>query len=230
MEGFVEIEGFPNYFIAHSPPRVVRLVNGEYLECKQTPNSVKDNYWTVSLKDVNGVTKKRSVHRLLMLVFVPNPLNKAHVNHIDGDKSNNDMGNLEWATPKENAQHAIRMGLTDPYACNKEVHQYSLSGDYIASHCSGIAAQKNTGVEAANIRSCANGVRTVAGFFQWSYEKHDRISPCKKKYVHYYLYEGKKFSSYAELGKFLGMGNLDKLGIDFFDKATRDKITTVHRK
>ena len=59
MEGFVEIEGFPNYFIAHSPPRVIRLVNGEHLECKQTPNSVKDNYWVVALRDVNGVFKKR---------------------------------------------------------------------------------------------------------------------------------------------------------------------------
>ena len=51
------------------------------------------------------------MHRLLMQTFVPNPQNKAHVNHIDGDKSNNDLANLEWATEKENEQHAVRTGL-----------------------------------------------------------------------------------------------------------------------
>jgi hypothetical protein len=52
-----------------------------------------------------------SQHRLLALYFIPNLENKKHVNHIDGNKLNNDLSNLEWATPKENSNHAWRIGL-----------------------------------------------------------------------------------------------------------------------
>lgn len=230
MENFVELDGYPNYFIAHSPPRVIRLVGGEYLECTQTRNSERDNYWTVTLRDESGRFVKRGVHRLLLLTFVPNPENKAHVNHLDGDKSNNDMKNLEWATPLENAQHAIREGLTNPRATIKEIHQYSLSGIYINSYPSAIDAQAETGIEATNMRSCALGRRTQAGYFQWRYEKLDRIKPTKTKYVCHYKYEGKEFKTLAEIARHLGRDNADKHGMNTFVKEVREGITTIYRK
>lgn len=230
MEDFVELKEYPNYSIAHSPPRLLRLVGGKYLVCKQTPNSKKDNYWTCTVRDKTGKSVKSSMHRLLMQTFVPNPENKAHVNHIDGDKSNNCLTNIEWATPKENAQHAIRTGLTDVTKSNKEVHQYTLSGLYVGSHISGVAASKNTGIEETNIRTVACGRREQAGFFQWTYEKVKQLPPTKTRYVSYYLYEGKEFKTIRDLAEYVGLRDPIKAGIKTFSVKQRQGITTVYRE
>jgi len=55
--------------------------------------------------------KEWSVHRVIALTWCDNPYNKPHVNHIDGNKHNNQSINLEWVTPAENHKHAINNGL-----------------------------------------------------------------------------------------------------------------------
>ena len=72
-----------------------------------------NGYYHVDLQQ-NGVKKKVAVHRLLALHYLPNPHNKRTVNHIDGNKLNNSLDNLEWATDSENCQHAYDTGL-QPY-------------------------------------------------------------------------------------------------------------------
>lgn len=59
----------------------------------------------------NNQRKTRTIHRLVAKAFIPNPQNKREVNHIDGNKNNNCIDNLEWVTPKENMAHSRLTGL-----------------------------------------------------------------------------------------------------------------------
>ena len=64
-------------------------------------------YLRVTLWNEDG-PKTFSVHRLVAMCFIPNPSGLPWVNHIDGNKHNNDVSNLEWCTPSENEIHSIR--------------------------------------------------------------------------------------------------------------------------
>lgn len=69
-------------------------------------------YFTIKLTKNNNY-KSFKIHRLIAIHFIPNPDNKAEVNHIDGNKLNNDINNLEWATHLKNMRHAFSTGLVD---------------------------------------------------------------------------------------------------------------------
>lgn len=72
----------------------------------------KSGYVRVSV----GKKTKGLVHRLVAETFIPNPDNKPMVNHIDGDKTNNHISNLEWVTNAENVRHAFALKRGEPIA------------------------------------------------------------------------------------------------------------------
>lgn len=89
--------------------RIFSHLHGKTREKKQ----VKDNngYMRISMY-YSGLIKHATVHSLIMKTFVGDkPFEKATINHIDGNKSNNSLSNLEYCTYKENHAHAIKTGL-----------------------------------------------------------------------------------------------------------------------
>ena len=85
-----------------------RADNRKGKELKASIN--KYGYKQVTLSK-NHKRKTYTVHRLVAMAFLENPYNKETVNHIDGNKLNNCVSNLEWATNKEQKQHAIKNEL-----------------------------------------------------------------------------------------------------------------------
>ena len=123
----------------------------------------------------NGVTKNFYIHRLVAEHFIPNPENKSTVNHKDGNKNNNCVDNLEWATQSENSQHGFDTGLNKQKSgaenkSSKAVIQYSLSGDFIREYVSMTEAGNTIGCAASNIGACCRGkYKQVKGFI-WKYK------------------------------------------------------------
>tara|TARA_Y100000310_G_C20704371_1_gene833798 strand:+ start:22935 stop:23381 length:447 start_codon:yes stop_codon:yes gene_type:complete len=82
--------------------------NGSLRELK---GKVRRSGYREVLVTVNGVREYLLVHRVVAQAFIENPKNKRTVNHIDGNKLNNNAANLEWATDSENLKHARDSGL-----------------------------------------------------------------------------------------------------------------------
>lgn len=129
----------------------------------------EQGYKTVGLH-INKKLKKCRVHRLVALMWIDNPENKPYVNHIDGNRSNNNINNLEWVTPSENTQHAVQTGLLVS-ACKRAVKQYDKDGNFIAEYASITDAAQATGSDASKITICCQGRRITTNGFQWRYSE-----------------------------------------------------------
>ena len=105
----VEIDGYPMYRILDDG-RVFGMYEAEFLKFGYNSKG----YQQVALRRDN-VSTTVSVHRLVAEAYLDAPVNgeKLTVNHIDGDKTNNHISNLEWNTYSENLQHAYNTGLAD---------------------------------------------------------------------------------------------------------------------
>lgn len=126
----------------------------------------------LSLHDKKATAK---VHRLVAIAFIPNPYGKPQVNHIDTDKHNNNVQNLEWVTNGENQIHAYKTGLN--YVTGragrkkKSVCKIQLStGDVIQTYKSISDAGKENCLHSSNIQKVLKGERKSTGGFGWRYE------------------------------------------------------------
>ena len=114
QEVWKEPEGYEGFVQVSNTGKVrsIRTNHGKYQEKELTQRirSETCQYLQVQITKHN-VSRKEAIHRLVAKTFVPNPNNKPQVNHIDGNKLNNNAYNLEWVTCSENLKHAHATGL-----------------------------------------------------------------------------------------------------------------------
>jgi len=135
-----------NYFVSNYG----RIKNNKGEICKLKPNP--HGYIKISINK-----KSYSVHRLVALTFIPNAENKEFVNHIDGNKTNNNLKNLEWATCGENNIHKINSGLSN---VTKKVIQYDINMNKLNEFISIIDASKKLNLLTSTItNSCNNKIK-----------------------------------------------------------------------
>lgn len=135
--------------------------------------------------------KKNSeyVHRLIASAFIENYYNCEQINHIDGNKQNNNINNLEWCTKSYNIKEAYRLGLkTAPKTMlgrksyknhlSKPVNQYDLQGNFIKRwHCIN-DVQRELNIFTGNITRVCKGEYKQTGGYIWKYadEKLQKIN------------------------------------------------------
>ena len=136
-----------------------RVVNEKILK----PVIDNTKYFVVSLWKDNKHTRPH-IHRLVAETFISNLENKPHINHIDGNKLNNSVNNLEWCTPKENIIHAYKIGLNKN---NRIVNQYDLNGNFIKTWNNIKEAQ--VFYKTTHIGECCRGTRNQTKNYIWKY-------------------------------------------------------------
>lgn len=115
---------------------------------------------------IDGKKKTISAHRLIASLFLDNFDANKTINHIDGNKENNSISNLECVTSSENNQHAWNNSLNKPHIL-RPVLQYDLKHNFIQRFESVSEAKKATG--ASKIREVANGDRNQSGGYIWKW-------------------------------------------------------------
>lgn len=172
-----KVDGYDKYLISNYG----RIKNLDYKrshkEMLMSSGKIKNGYLVIVLSK-NATRKTFLLHRLVANAFIPNPQNLPQVNHIDGDKTNNCVANLEWVTRKENVKHSFeklgrisstkgKEGGLSPAA--KAVVQY-YKRKRVAEYGSIKEASFRTGIDEVSISYSCRGIVKLAGGYRWKFK------------------------------------------------------------
>lgn len=170
-----DIQGFEGYYQISDCGRVwsldrqvLRSTNGSTRLCKGLilKNKIdKDGYNTVELW-IKGKKNTKRCARLVGQNFIPNPHNKPEINHKNGNRSNDAIGNLEWSTVSENRLHSHRI-LKRKIGTEREIQALNTKGEVL--HFDSIKAAERAGFHRNSIYECLNGNYSHHRGFIWSY-------------------------------------------------------------
>ena len=183
MEVWKDVQGFEGQYQVSNMGRVrsldaiIEIFNAKRKKAGKIKIPTPDSKGYLTVKFHHSCTKR--VHRLVAETFIPNPNSYPQVNHIDGDKTNNCVDNLEWVTNLQNRTHAVRMGLhySKPVLCVETGCVYP----------SGNEAGRQTGYSASGITACCRGKHQTIGGYHWVFankeKRNDSTSKRKPSFV-----------------------------------------------
>jgi hypothetical protein len=150
--------------------RTIARKDGSFLNCKGQilKNRQDGEYMSISFGQF-----KSSVHKCVAQAFLSNPNNLPMVNHKDGNKTNNEVSNLEWSSFSDNSKHAHSLNLVrtpkgKESVCAKKIDQFDLNGNFIKTwDCGADAHRFFTGNKKGNIYRNLSGEMNSAYGFIW---------------------------------------------------------------
>lgn len=162
-----QIKGFPDYYVTDTGDVYSRKGDGRFR--KLSPQKSYKGYLRVHMYKMDGRTQHKYIHRLVAEAFIPNPNKKPYINHIDGNKENNAVPNLEWCTSGENEIHKRKVLGFKPNNKAKSVIQKK-DGKTIKEYKSIKEASDIVGATQSSIRACCLGLLKSTKGFNWAYK------------------------------------------------------------
>lgn len=157
--------------------KIKELLDEKFLK----PKTDKYGYYIYGLCK-NGKMKHFSAHRLVCISFIinDNPLKKNQINHIDGNKKNNNVTNLEWCDSKHNNREAVRIGLKGgkcykPRINSCKINKYDKSGNLIKTYINLAEASRLTGILKTSISNCLKNRSKTSGGYIWRFLKEETL-------------------------------------------------------
>lgn len=179
-----DISEFAGYYQISNMGRVKRIADysnqnksWKLKEPKILKPRLHNNGYLRVMLSVNGKHYDRYIHRLEAIEFLDNPNNYGEINHIDGDKTNNNLGNIEWCNRSYNNKHAYQNGLRVVKGCygnKKKVAQVSLVENSIINIFNSIKeAALSVSCNQCMITNCCNERTKSCRGFKWVYATED---------------------------------------------------------
>lgn len=156
-EIFKDIEGTDGKYQISNLGRVYNTKHKRFLKGGVSPTG----YMRVVLT-IEGKRVYKNIHRLVAEAFIPNPDNLPFVNHINEEKLDNSLQNLEWCTQEHNNTWGSKAS---------RILQYDKQGNFIAEYQSRVYAAKAVGTSADAITQCCCGNNRTAAGYIWKYKE-----------------------------------------------------------
>ena len=167
-----DIVGYEGLYQISNLGRVKSLKFGK----EKIMNSLKNSngYLSICLSK-GGIQKRYFIHRLVALVFIPNPDNKPCVDHINGIRTDNRVNNLRWCTNKENQNFPLARKnnsiahINHPKKSKAVLQIDKVTGKIIKEYLSTMEAARQLGIDQSSISKCCNGKLKTTGNYTWKY-------------------------------------------------------------
>ena len=165
-----DIVGYEGLYQVSNTGKIRTLNLRCYLQEKST--QINNRGYLTVLISKNGKQKRKTVHRIVAETFIPNPNHFLQINHIDENKENNVVSNLEWCDSSHNNKcyalnHPNRKRTGK--RCSRRVQQLSLNGMFIREWNNSREIFLETGMSDWSISQCCRGVWKTAYGYKWQY-------------------------------------------------------------